>query len=161
MVSMMLFPVVYLLILGNALNHQLRAIPIAIVNEAGNALSAECVRAAMALESGRDLLRITPVADREEALRGLRQGKFRAVWVLPPGLSRQGPAPSFIGDNTDRFSFDTVADALRDIWDNAASGGSTRIPRRCSKTTRSPCRTSRTAIRRRRLVPRCRTCRRS
>ena len=29
MVSTMLFPVVYLLILGNALNHQLRAIPIA------------------------------------------------------------------------------------------------------------------------------------
>jgi ABC-2 type transport system permease protein len=121
-VSTMLFPVVYLLILGNALNHQLRAIPIAIVDEAGNALSAECVRAAMALESGRDLLRITHVTDREEALEGLRQGKFRAVWVLPLGLTRQGPAPSFIGDNTDRFSFDTVADALRDIWDNAAAG---------------------------------------
>ena len=57
-------------------------------------------------------------------MQGLRQGKFRAVWVLPPGLSRQGPAPSFIGDNTDRFSFDTVADALRDIWDNSAAGGS-------------------------------------
>ena len=90
MVSTMLSPVVYLLILGNALNHQLRALPVAIVDEAGNAISAECVRAAMALESGRDLLRITPVTDREEAFRGLRQGKFRAVWVLPFGLSPQG-----------------------------------------------------------------------
>ena len=130
MVSTMLFPVVYLLILGNALNHQLRAIPIAIVDEAGNALSAECVRGAMALESGRDLLRITHVADREEALQGLRQGKFRAVWVLPFGLSRQGPAPSFIGDNTDRFSFDTVADALREIWD--------RPPRRRARRSGRP-----------------------
>jgi ABC-2 type transport system permease protein len=126
-VSTMLFPIVYLLILGNALNRQLRALPLAVVDESGNALAAECLRGAIALESGRDLLRITPVADREEALRGLRQGKFRAVWVLPFGLSRQGPAPSFIGDNTDRFSFDTVDAALSEIWDRvSAPGGQAR-----------------------------------
>ena len=126
-VSTMLFPIVYLLILGNALNRQLRAVPLAVVDESGNALAAECLRGAIALESGRDLLRITPVADREEALRGMRQGKFRAVWVLPFGLSRQGPAPSFIGDNTDRFSFDTVDAALSEIWDRvSAPGGQAR-----------------------------------
>jgi ABC-2 type transport system permease protein len=123
MISTMLFPVVYLLILGNSLNRQLQRIPIAIVDEAGNALAAECIRGAMALESGRDLLRITIPADREEALQGVRRGRYRAVWVLPFGLSRQGPAPSFIGDNTDRFSFETVGGALREIWDNAAAGG--------------------------------------
>lgn len=122
-VSTMIFPVVYLLILGNALNRQLREIPIAIVDEAGNALAADCVRGAMALESGRGLLRITLLTGREEALRGLRQGRFRAVWVLPFGLSRQGPTPSFIGDNTDRFSFETVGDALSEVWGIAATGG--------------------------------------
>ena len=122
-VSTMLFPIVYLLILGNALNRQLRAIPLAVGDESGNVLAAECLRGAIALESGRDLLRITPVADREEALRGLRRGKFRAVWVLPFGLSRQGPVPSFIGDNTDRFSFDTVEAALSEIWDRASTPG--------------------------------------
>lgn len=126
-VSTMLFPIVYLLILGNALNRQLRALPLAVVDESGNALAADCLRGAIALESGRDLLRITPVADREEALRGLRQGKFRAVWVLPFGLSRQGPVPSFIGDNTDRFSFDTVDAALSEVWDRvSAPGGQAR-----------------------------------
>ena len=123
-VSTMLFPIVYLLILGNALNRQLRALPLAVVNESGNALAAECLRGAIALESGRDLLRITPVADREEAFRGLRQGRFRAVWILPFGLSRQGPAPSFIGDNTDRFSFETAEAALREIWDGVSAPGS-------------------------------------
>jgi len=128
-ISTMLFPVVYLIVLGNALNRQLRAIPVAIVNESENALAAECVRGAMALESGRDLLRITPVADRDEALRGLRRGRFRAVWVLPFGLSRQGPTPSFVGDNTDRFSFDTVEGALREVWDtvSASSGPAGRL----------------------------------
>jgi ABC-2 type transport system permease protein len=121
-ISTMLFPVVYLLILGNALNRDLRGVPLAVVDESGNALAAECVRGAMALESGRGLVRVVPVASRDEALKGLRQGRYRAVWVLPFGLSRQGPTPSFIGDNTDRFSFDTVASALRDIWDGATAG---------------------------------------
>jgi hypothetical protein len=71
-VSTMLFPIVYLLILGNALNRQLRALPLAVVDESGNTLAAECLRGAVALEGGRDLFRITPVADREEAR--LRRG---------------------------------------------------------------------------------------
>lgn len=115
-VSTMLFPVVYLLVLGNALNRQLRGIPVAVVDEAGNALAAECLRGVLALETGRDLVLMTVVADRNEAFEGLRRGRFRGIWVLPFGLSREGPAPSFIGDNTDRFSYETVESALRDVW---------------------------------------------
>jgi ABC-2 type transport system permease protein len=127
-ISTMLFPVVYLLILGNALNRDLRSVPLAVVNEAGNVLAAECLRGAMALESGRDLVRIIPVADRDEAFEGLRHGRYRAVWVLPLGLSRQGPTPSFVGDNTDRFSFETVEAALRDVWNGAtASAGPAKV----------------------------------
>jgi len=120
-ISTMLFPVVYLLVLGNALNRQLRAIPLAVVDEAGNALSAECLRGVLALETGRDLVRMTLETDRATALEGLHRGRFRGVWVLPFGLARQGPTPSFIGDNTDRFSFDTVETALTDIWDEASA----------------------------------------
>ncbi|MGE5715617.1 MAG: ABC transporter permease, partial [Acidobacteriota bacterium] len=124
----MLFPVVYLLILGNALNRDLRSVPLAVVNEAGNALAGECLRGAMALQSGRDLVRIIPLADRDQAINGLRQGRYRGIWVLPVGLSKQGPTPSFIGDNTDRFSFDTVEAALRDVWNLAtAQTGSARV----------------------------------
>jgi len=86
------------------------------VDEAGNALSAECVRGAIALESGRDLVRITPVLDREVALDALRHGRYRGVWVLPFGLKREGPPPSFIGDNTDRFTYEAIDTALGQIW---------------------------------------------
>lgn len=120
-VSTMLFPVVYLFILGNALNRQLSGITLAVVDEAGNALSKECVRGAMALENGRSLVRLTLLPDRAEALEGLRRGRYRGVWVLPLGLKRQGPAPAFIGDNTDRFSYDAVESSLRDVWAEAAT----------------------------------------
>lgn len=115
-ISTMLFPIVYLVILGNALERQLTAVPLAVVDEAANALSAECLRSAMALDTGRELVRVTFVPDRATALEELRRGRYRGVWVLPQGLSRQGPAPAFIGDNTDRFSYDTLEGVLRDIW---------------------------------------------
>ncbi len=120
-ISTMLFPVIYLLILGNALNRQLSGIPLAVVDEAGNALSAECLRGVMALQSGRDLVRVTFAQNRSTALEEMRRGRFRGVWVLPVGLARQGPAPAFIGDNTDRFSYEAVEGALKDIWSEAST----------------------------------------
>lgn len=116
----MLFPVVYLLILGNALNRQLRNIPLAVVDEAGNQLSASCRQGVMALAGGRDLVSVTFLADRDAALRDLRRGRFRGVWLLPFGLSAKGPAPAFIGDNTERFSYETVESALREVWEEAS-----------------------------------------
>ncbi len=120
-VSTMVFPIVYLLILGNAMNRQLEGVPIAVVDEAGNAFSAECRRGAQALEGGRRLVEASIVPDRAIALDGLRRGKYRGVWVLPFGLSPSGPAPSFIGDNTDRFSFETLESALKQIWSEVAA----------------------------------------
>ena len=120
-VSTMIFPVVYLVILGNAMNRPLQLVPLAVVDEAGNAYSAECRRGVLALESGRRLVTASFVGDRAAALDGLRRGRYRGVWVLPFGLSPTGPAPSFIGDNTDRFSVDAVETALKQIWQEVSA----------------------------------------
>jgi ABC-2 type transport system permease protein len=116
LISTMLFPIIYLLVLGNSLNRPLRGVPLAVVDEAANSLSAECLRGVAALESGRDLVRLQLLDTRMDAERGLHRGLYRAIWILPQGLSRQGPVPSFIGDNTDRASYDTLQSALNDIW---------------------------------------------
>jgi ABC-2 type transport system permease protein len=76
----------------------------------------------MALETGRELVNATFLDDREEAMRGLRRGTYRGVWILPFRLSAKGPGPAFVGDNTDRFSFDALDTALRQIWDEVARG---------------------------------------
>ena len=118
-ISTMLFPVIYLLVLGNSMNRQLRHLPVAVVDEAGNALSAELLRAVIALESGRELVRAEFPADRARALEDLRRGKYRGVWVIPHAVSARGPAPAFIGDNTDRFSYDALEGALSEVWTEA------------------------------------------
>ena len=121
-ISTMLFPLVYLLILGNSLNRQLRHIPLAVVDEAGNAYSASCRRGVMALQTGRELVDAVFLADRDDAMRGLRRGRYRGVWILPFRVAPKGPAPAFVGDNTDRFSFDALDGALRQIWDEVSRG---------------------------------------
>ncbi len=121
-VSTMLFPVIYLIVLGNALNRELSNLPLAVVDEAGNALSAECRRAVLALDTGRNLVSATFPADRASALEELRRGRFRGVWVLPFGLSPRGPVPAFIGDNTDRFTYEALESALSQIWREITSG---------------------------------------
>jgi ABC-2 type transport system permease protein len=120
LISTMLFPLVYLLVLGNALNRQLRDVPLAVVDEANNSLSAACVRGVLALETGRQLVSARFLNDREAALDGLRRGVYRGVWILPFRMSASGPAAAFIGDNTDRFSFDTLEKALTEVWQDAS-----------------------------------------
>jgi ABC-2 type transport system permease protein len=120
-VSTMVFPIIYLLILGNAMNRPLEDLPLAVVDEAGNAYSAECRRGVLALETGRRLVVASFVSDRASALEGLRRSRYRGVWVMPFGLSPTGPAPSFIGDNTDRFTFEALELALKQIWQEVAA----------------------------------------
>jgi len=123
-VSTMIFPLIYLLVLGNAMNRQLRHVPLAVVDEAGNGLSAACRRSVMALESGRELVRVVFVTDRDTAMRDLRRGRYRGVWILPFQLSARGPTPAFIGDNTERFSFDALEGALTEVWQEVSQTGS-------------------------------------
>jgi ABC-2 type transport system permease protein len=120
-VSTMIFPVVYLVVLGNAMNRPLELVPLAVVDEAGNAYSAQCRRGVLALETGRGLVSASFVGDRAAALDGLRRGRYRGVWILPFGLSPTGPAPSFIGDNTDRFSVEALGTTLRQIWQEVSA----------------------------------------
>ncbi len=130
LISTMIFPLIYLLLLGNSLNRPLRELPLAVVDEAHNSLSAECLRGAAALESGRQLVRLRVLDNRSDALDDLRRARYKGLWVLPPGLARQGPAPSFIGDNTDRASYDVLESALGDLWRevSAAPGGVPAAP---------------------------------
>ena len=122
-VSTMVFPLVYLVILGNAMNRPLERLPLAVVDEAGNLYSAECLRAVLALETGRGLVQASFLPDRTEALDGLRRGRYRGVWILPFALSPGGPAPSFIGDNTDRFSYEALETALAQVWQEVSAPG--------------------------------------
>ena len=127
-ISTMLFPIVYLVVLGNALNRQLQNLSLAVVDEASNSLSRDCRRGVLALQTGRGLISASFPLDRVSALEDLRTGRVRGVWVLPFGLSPRGPAPAFIGDNTDRFSYEALESALAQVWADATGEASRVAP---------------------------------
>ena len=131
-VSTMVFPVVYLLVLGNAHEPAARGRAARGGGRGGQrVLGGVPARRARARERARSLVRgRRSVADRDAALDGLRRGQYRGVWVLPFGLSPPGPAPSFIGDNTDRFSFETLESALQQIWAGGLGAAGRRARRR-------------------------------
>jgi hypothetical protein len=120
------FPVVCLVILGNAMNRPLQRCRPSWTKPAMR--TRRVPAGVLAIQTGRRLVTAEFVTDRARALDGLRRGRYRGVWVLPFGLSPSGPAPSFIGDNTDRFSFDALEQTLGLIWAEVSAPKNARPP---------------------------------
>ena len=104
------------------MNRQLENVPLAVVDEAGNAVLGRVpARRAGARERTRASSRRRSSRTARAALDGLRRGALpRRLGAAVRPLAA-GPAPSFIGDNTDRFSFDALESALRQIWQEVAA----------------------------------------
>ena len=109
-VSTMLFPVVYLLVLGNcARTGSSRNIPLAVVDEAGNvARRGVPPRRTGARERPRPARGGVSGGPGGGAARACGGAGTAACGCCPSASRRRVPVPSFIGDNTDRFSFDTL-----------------------------------------------------
>ncbi|MBI5453132.1 MAG: ABC transporter permease [Deltaproteobacteria bacterium] len=83
-----LMPVIYLVILGNSFQGELKRLPVAIVDQ-DNGPGAERVKEALrALESGPRTFELRTVSSQGFAMEGLREGVFTGVVVIPPGFSR-------------------------------------------------------------------------
>jgi ABC-2 type transport system permease protein len=119
------YPVVYLLVAGNAIMGELRGVPVAVVDEARNALSAECARAVDALARGRRMIEVVPIGSRLAAERALREGRVSGVWYLPEGLGRDGESPALLVDNTDLVTSRALYAAFDGLWAELSAG---RIP---------------------------------
>ena len=125
-VSTMLFPIVYLLILGNALNRQLRAIPLAVVTNPATPWprSACACHRARGSRAGATFCGSLPWPIGRRRFVGCA-GESSARCGCFPSVSRGRDRcpPSIGGYNTDRFSFDTMEAALSEVWDRASTPG--------------------------------------
>lgn len=83
-----LMPVIYLVILGNSFQGELKRLPVAVVDQ-DNGPGAERVKEVLrALESGPGTLDLRAVSSQGIAMDGLREGVFKGVIVIPSGFSR-------------------------------------------------------------------------
>ncbi|CAG1065526.1 putative multidrug ABC transporter permease YbhR [uncultured bacterium] len=84
----LLMPIIYLVILGNSFQGELKNLPVAVVDLDSGPYSRKIMELLAAVEAGPATLELVRVADQGFAMEGLRQGVFKAAIVIPGGFSR-------------------------------------------------------------------------
>jgi ABC-2 type transport system permease protein len=118
MIPMVLMPIVYLVILGQAMGGDLHDLKIALVDQDHGPVAVDVHDRLLTLQQSRRLFQLSSEPDLDHAIAQLRQGAYKAVVVMPPDfsatLTRGEPAPlGVIVDNTDNTSANVIEGEMR------------------------------------------------
>ncbi len=117
LITVVLMPIVYLVIIGNSFAGQLRNLPVALVNGDSGVYGRRVVERLQALQAGPKTIVLTYFEDAERAVAATRNGLYKAAVVVPPDFSRDVTTghEADIGlflDNVDVVSARTLEGAL-------------------------------------------------
>ena len=128
MVPMVLMPIVYLVILGQAMGGDLHHLPVALVDQDHGPAAVAVQERLLTLQQSRALFRVTNEPDPSTAMARLRQGEYRAVVVVPADfsadLARGEAAPlGVVLDNTDNTAANVIEAELRRAMQGVSTTG--------------------------------------
>ncbi|HYJ33054.1 MAG TPA: ABC transporter permease [Candidatus Binatia bacterium] len=117
-IPMVMMPIIYLLILGKSMGGDLHHLPVALVVEDEGAAAAAVRKQMVTLETTRQLFLVRDESDVRAAVAGLRQGRYRAVVIVPPNFSEdfargERAELGLAVDNTDATSSNTIEGEMR------------------------------------------------
>ena len=120
MLVSMIFPLVQLIVLGNAFGGKIRDARLGLVDEDGGT---QALKIREAFDSVRANMRtFVPVYyhDEKTAMEDVRNGKIQGAVIIPPQYSRRvyeqdQPRIALVVDNSDNFMSSTLEDELTDI----------------------------------------------
>ena len=120
MLASMIFPLVQLIILGNAFGGKIRDAKVAIVDQDGGP---QAVRVKEAFDSVRANIRTfvpVPYNDDKKAVEDVRNGKLQGAVIIPPQFSRRvyeqnHPRIALVVDNSDNFMSSAVEAELSQL----------------------------------------------
>ena len=120
MLASMIFPLVQLIILGNAFGGKIRDARVAIVDEDGGT---QALRVREAFDSVRSNIRtFVPVSydSEKQAMDDVRNGKLEGAVIIPPQFSRRvyeenHPRIAVVVDNSDNFMSSAIESELSDL----------------------------------------------
>src|SRR5208283_5687915 len=122
LLSTILMPIVYLVIIGNSFNGNLKHLSIAVVSQDHGDYGRRMVEKLQALEAGPKTLTLSYVSDLGTAIDDVRNGTYKAAVVIPPDFTKsvhEGRVAE-IGVFTDNV--DTVSSsALEAVLEQAAA----------------------------------------
>jgi len=115
--SSILMPLLYLIILGNSFQGELKNLPLAVVDMDHGTFSNVVMNRLHALEAGPRTIRIIKMADQGKAIGGVKEGKYKGALIIPPDFSRnlvegkKGEIGLFL-DNSEIISADTLRSSV-------------------------------------------------
>ena len=122
MMVSMIFPLVQLIVLGNAFGGKIRDAKMGIVDQDGGT---QAVRIREAFDSVRANIRtFLPIyySDPQKAVRDVREGKIQGAVIIPPDYSRRvydenHPRIALVVDNSDNFMSSTLEQEMTQLTD--------------------------------------------
>jgi ABC-2 type transport system permease protein len=117
LVSVILMPIVYLVIIGNSFQGQLRHLPIVVVEQDHGLYARRIVEQLLALQAGPKTVDISFERDPGYAIDEVRDGRFKGAVVIPPDFSHdvaEGRVAQIglFTDNVDAISSGTIEGVL-------------------------------------------------
>ena len=117
LVSVILMPIVYLVIIGNSFQGQLRHLPIVVVEQDHGLYARRIVEQLLALQAGPKTVDVSFESDPGYAIDAVRDGRFKGAVVIPPDFSHdvaEGRVAQIglFTDNVDAISSGTIEGVL-------------------------------------------------
>jgi len=120
MMAAMVFPLVQLIVLGNAFGGKIRDAKLGIVNQDGGPQAIRVIEALRAVQSNARTFKPVVYNDPQKMVNDIRDGDLNAGLVIPPQFSRDvyeqaRPRIGLVLDNTDNFMTSTFEQSLGDL----------------------------------------------
>jgi len=115
--SSLIMPLLYLIILGSSFQGALKNLPLAIVNLDNGPYASRVISLLHTLETGPGTIRIYNESDQLRALEGVKTGRYKGALILPHDFSRsvikgKGGDIGLFLDNSDSISAETLRSAI-------------------------------------------------
>lgn len=135
MLASMVFPLVQLVVLGNAFGGKIHDARLAVVDQDGGTEALKVREAFDSVRANARTFEAVPYDDEKRAVEDVRNGKVQGAVVIPPGYSRRvaegnHPTLGLVLDNSDAFISSSLQAALTELT-NALNDpkAAPRIPR--------------------------------
>lgn len=123
MMAAMVFPLVQLIVLGNAFGGKIRDAKLGIVNQDDGPQAIRVIEALRAVQSNARTFKPIVYTDQQKMVHDIRDGDLNAGLVIPPQFSRDvyeqaRPRIGLVLDNTDNFMTSTFEQVLGNLVDS-------------------------------------------
>jgi len=122
MVTAMIFPLVQLIILGNAFGGKIRDARVAIVDEDHGPQAVRILEAFRSVHATPRTIKPVPYTDEVRAREDVRQGRLEGALIIPPQYSRrfyagENPQLGMVVDNSDQFMATSLEEKMKEVVD--------------------------------------------